>query len=71
MQTNFYELLMLKMIIRGQSIYSMTKENFMNENMLIQSLNHYCEEEIRSGPIGGMAWDQVDWDAHDLIEQYG
>ena len=43
----------------------------MNENMLIQSLNHYCEEEIRRGPIGGMAWDQVDWDAHDIIEQYG
>ncbi len=43
----------------------------MNENMLIKSLDHYCEEETNHGPLGGMSWDQVDWDTHDLMERYG
>lgn len=43
----------------------------MNENMLIQSLDHYNAEESSHGPLGGMVWDQVDWDVHDLMEQHG
>ena len=43
----------------------------MNENMLIQNLAHYNEEESNHGPLGGMAWDQVDWNARELVEQYG
>lgn len=43
----------------------------MNETMLMHTLDHLNDEEKNHGPIGGMAWDEVTWAAHDLTDQYG
>ncbi len=42
----------------------------MDEAALLASLTHYNSEEQKSR-LGGMAWDEVCWNANDLIEKYG
>jgi hypothetical protein len=42
----------------------------MDEEKLLASLAHYDSEEQKSC-LGGMAWDEVCWNANDLIEKHG
>lgn len=42
----------------------------MNKEEIVKFLDFVCGEEKYHGPLGGMAWDDIAWNAQTLVDQY-